>query len=100
MVRLVVEMAEQWAVVEAQLMDHLADARDVVVAAADEADERFPGVLLENADAGEFGCFLGEVGVGKGPLLVQFREVRAEVEIVFDQLGEVLVFGSGNGWRF
>ena len=58
------------------------DARDVIVAAADEGDEGFPGVLAQDADAGELGGFFTEVGVLCGPFGVEGGEVGGEVEVV------------------
>lgn len=55
---------------EAKLLHHLRNADDIVVATTDEADKGFPGILLQDPHAGEFGGFLLEVRVCAGPLLV------------------------------
>ena len=69
----------------AQLQDHLADARDVVVATADEGDQRLPGVLVQDADAREGGRAPGKVGVGKGPLGVEGGERGGEGEVAMQE---------------
>ncbi|KAI6875777.1 hypothetical protein KC323_g235 [Hortaea werneckii] len=78
---------------------HLRNAGDVVVATADEANKRFPGILLQYPYAGELGRFLGKVGIGCGPLFVELREVRSEVKVMLDQfegIGEdAIVKGHG-----
>lgn len=101
MIRRLVHVPQERSVVDAEFMYHLADADDIVVAAADEAHERFPGVLLEDAHARELGCFFCEVWVLGGPLLVETCEIWAEVEVVFDELERVVVVGrgtKGRGW--
>ena len=55
----------------AQLLHHLRDPADVIVATADEATKRFPGGLLQNADASELRRLAGEVGIGQRPLGVK-----------------------------
>jgi hypothetical protein len=59
--------------VQTQVVDHGGYAGDVVVAAADEADQSLPGVLAQDTDAGEGRGTLLEVGVGISPLLVEGR---------------------------
>lgn len=77
-----------------QLQHHLADARNVVVAAADEGDERLPGVLVEDADAREGGRATGEVGIGEGPLGVEGGERGGEGKVTVQE-GRDVVVGFG-----
>jgi len=63
----------------------LADARNVVVGTADEADQGFPRILLQDADAREGGGAAGEVGIGEGPGVVEGGEVRGQVEVVVEE---------------
>lgn len=63
MIRFAFEVTEERAVVDAKFVDHLRNADDVVIRGANEAYERFPGVLAQDTDAGEFGGFFGEVCV-------------------------------------
>lgn len=86
MVGICVDVAEEGPVVDAEFVDHLGDAGNVVVRGTDEADEGFPGVLAQDTDSGEFGSFLGEVGVGCAPLFVQVCQVGGEVEVVLEQV--------------
>lgn len=85
---------------QTELVHHLGDSGDIVVAAANEADERFPAVLSEDAHAGEFGGLFGEVGVGGRPLSVEGGEVRGEVEVVVDEgrgVVGIVLFCAGDG---
>ncbi|KAI7165260.1 hypothetical protein KC349_g216 [Hortaea werneckii] len=66
--------------VDAELVDHLRDAGDVVVTTADEANKRFPGILLQYPYASKLGRFFGKIGIGCGPLFVELGEVRGEVK--------------------
>lgn len=77
-----IDRCNEGAVVKAELLDHLRDARNVVVAAADEGDQGFPGVLAKDADAGELGGFFAEVGVLGRPFGVEGGEVGGEVEVM------------------
>ncbi|QBZ62984.1 hypothetical protein PoMZ_11874 [Pyricularia oryzae] len=79
-------------VVVAQLVAHLRDARDVVVAAADEGHERLPGVLVQDADASELGRLAAEVGVAVRPVRVHSREGMVEVEVVEEEGFRVVLF--------
>lgn len=63
MVRAVIYGPDEGTVVHAELLDHLGNARNVVIAAADEGEQRFPGVLAQDADPSELGGFLFEVWV-------------------------------------
>lgn len=101
-VRLRADVADQRAVVHAQLLDHLRDPGDVVVAAAYEADEGLPCILLQDAHAGEPGRFPLEVRVRGRPLFVELYQVRGQVEVVLDERERALVVvrgGSVDGWR-
>jgi hypothetical protein len=66
---------------------------NVIIAAANESDKRFPWVLPQYAHAGELGGFLLEVCVRRRPLLIQRREPGLEIEIVPDQRRRARVFG-------
>lgn len=50
-------------IVNTEFLDHLRNARYVIIAAADEGDQGFPGVLAEDANPCEFRGFLLEVRV-------------------------------------
>lgn len=65
---------------------HLGYSDDIIVATADESDQRLPGILSQNSDSGEFGSLLLEVEVGRRPLLVQFSQVRLEVQVMPDEV--------------
>jgi hypothetical protein len=80
--------------VQAQIVNHGGYAEDIVVAAADEADQRFPGVLAQDADASEGRGALLEVGVGGGPLLVEGGQVWGEVEVMVQQSESIVGGGS------
>lgn len=90
-------MAEEGAPVQAEVSDHLRDARDVVVAAADEGDEGFPGRLVEDADAGEGWGAAPEVGVCGGPVGVEGGEGVVEVEVGLEE-GLGVVWGGWVWW--
>jgi hypothetical protein len=94
MVRCLVQMTNQRSKVNTELIDHLGNARNVVVAGANEADESLPSILLEDAYPCELWSLLPEVGVSSRPLIVELSEVGFQVEVVFDQLGRVVVFES------
>jgi len=74
-VRLGADIANQPAIMPTQLIHHLGDPNDVVVTAANKADECFPCILFEYSYAGELWRLFPEVGVGRGPLLVELSEV-------------------------
>lgn len=100
MVRAILYSRNSRAVVNTQFFDHLRNTGDVVVAAANEGDEGFPWVLAEDADAGEAGGFFLEVRVLRGPLRVQGREVRGEIEVVCYQAEGVVGVWRVRGSRF
>ncbi len=50
-------------IVNTQLVHHLADSRDVVVTAANEGDQSFPCVLVEDTDSCECRSTAGKVGI-------------------------------------
>ena len=57
--------AKRFAEAVAEALDDFADARDVVVLARDEGDERLEEVLAQDADAGREGHAAGERRVGR-----------------------------------
>lgn len=67
---------------QTQLLHHLTDAQNIVVAAADKRNQRLPSVLIQDADACEGGGAAREVGVGEGPLGVECGQAVGEGEVV------------------
>ena len=78
------QQGESLTIGEKGTLYHLRYANDVVVAAADEADQRFPRILPQDAHPGELGGLLLEVGVRAGPFFVQLCQIRFQVEVVVD----------------
>ena len=70
---------------------HLRYSDDVIIAAANEAKDGFPCILLEDSHAREFWSFFLEIGIGCRPLLVQDSEVGLQVQIVIDQCLSIVV---------
>jgi hypothetical protein len=83
---LTINVFNQRPIMRAQLLYHLGYPRNVVVARTNEANQRLPGILLQNADASELWCPLPEIGIGGGPLFVEVLEVVLEVKVVLDQV--------------
>lgn len=98
MVGAVVHGRDEGAVLNAQFLDHLRNSGDVVVTAAYEGDKGLPGVLAEDANAGEVGGFLFEIRVLGGPLRVEVGEVGGEVEVVGYYAEGVVVVGEWWWW--
>lgn len=86
MVCAVIHRSDEGTVVHTELFDHLGNARNVIITATDEGQQRFPGVLAQDADPSELGSFLFEVRVLRRPLRIEICQVRGEVEVVFDQI--------------
>jgi hypothetical protein len=66
---------------------------NVIIAAANEPDKRFPWVLPQYAHASELGGLLLEVRIRRRPLFIQRRELGLEIEIVSDKRRCIRVFG-------
>ena len=93
MVGHVIDVGNERTVVQAQVVNHGGYADNVVVAAANEADQSLPSVLAQDTDASEGWGAPFEVGIGGSPLLVEGRQVWGEVEVVVQQ-GESVVGGG------
>jgi len=93
---LITNVPNQRPIMHAQLLHHLRYSRNVVVARTNEANQRLPGILLQNADASELWCLLLEIGVSGGPLFVQPLEIVVEVKVVLDQV-QCIVIGADRG---
>jgi len=74
-----------------QLMYHLTNSCDIVVATADEADQCLPSVLLQYANSGELWRSLLKVCISGRPLGVELREVDIEVEVMANECLGVIV---------
>ena len=79
---------------------HLGYPYYVVVTATDEANQCLPSILLQYSHACEFWRFLFEIRICGRPLLVQFRQIRSEIEVVVHQGFSVIVFERGYCRRF
>ena len=63
-----IDMTNEWPVVYTELLYHLRNADNVVVATANKANKRLPSVLSQDSHASELGGFLSKIQICRGPL--------------------------------
>jgi len=89
----------------AQLVYHLPNSCDIIVATTYKADQCLPCVLFQYANSGELRCSLFKVRISSRPLGVKLCEVDIEVEVVANECLCIVVcvfrvrrVGSGRRW--
>jgi hypothetical protein len=70
---------------------HLRYPRNVVIATADESNQCLPGVLSHDPYPSKLRRPFSKVWISCRPLLVQFRQVRLQIEIVLNQILRVIL---------
>lgn len=95
-------VADEWAIICAQLLHHLRYPSNIVIAAANESDQCFPGILLQDTNSCKFRCLLFEIGIRCCPFFVQLAQIRLQIEVMLNKFEGVIGVWSrrfGRGGR-